>query len=382
MRILYSHRIQSRDGQSVHVDELIAAFRAEGHEVLVVGPGFYDNASFGGESGFVEFVRKLLPGALGEIAELAYNIPAYRRLRRACRAFKPDFIYERCNLYYLAGAWLARATGLPFLLEVNSPLADERIRFADLRLHRLAHRLERDVWRAADRVLPVTGVLKHIVMAAAGVPGERITVVPNGVVLDRFPPLAPATSEAVTLGFVGFVRPWHGLDLVIREIAARKDGARVSLTVVGDGPVRGDLEALAAGLGIGDRLDFRGVVPHAAVPGAVAKFDIALQPQVTAYASPLKIFDYMAAGRAIVAPDQPNIREILVHERTALLFDPADPAGLWRAVARLIEDPALRARLGAAARGELEQRNYTWRGNARRIAAMGQAIAARKWTRS
>ena len=104
----------------------------------------------------VDFVRKVLPGALGEIAELAYTIPAYWRLRRACRAFKPDFIYERCNLYYLAGTWLARATGLPFLLEVNAPLADERIRFGGLRLHGLAHRLENAVWRAADRVLPVT----------------------------------------------------------------------------------------------------------------------------------------------------------------------------------------------------------------------------------
>lgn len=380
MRILYSHRIQSRDGQSVHVDELIAALRAEGHEVLVVGPSFYDNASFGGESGFVDVVRKLLPGALGEIAELAYNIPAYRRLRAACREFRPDVIYERCNLYYLAGMWLARATGLPFLLEVNSPLAEERIRFGNLRLHRLARRLESQVWRAADRVLPVTGVLKEIVMRTAGVPGERITVVPNGVVLERFPPVARAAGAAVTLGFVGFVRPWHGLDAVIREIAARRDGVRVGLTVVGDGPVRGALEALAAELGIADRLDFRGVVPHAAVPGEVAGFDIALQPQVTPYASPLKIFDYMAAGRAIVAPDQPNIREILEHERTALLFDPADPAGLWRAVARLIEDAAFRERLGAAARVELEARDYTWRGNARRVAAMGQAIAAGKGT--
>jgi glycosyltransferase involved in cell wall biosynthesis len=380
MRILYSHRIQSRDGQSVHVDELIAAFRAEGHEVMVVGPSFYDNASFGGESGFIDFMRKLLPGALGEVAELAYNIPAYRRLRAACREFKPDFIYERNNLYYLAGAWLARATGLPFLLEVNSPLADERIRFGNLRLHRLAHRTENQVWRRADRVLPVTGVLRDIIAATAGVPLARIVVVPNGVVLDRFAPAAERDGAAVTLGFVGFVRPWHGLDVVIREIAARKAGARINLTVVGDGPVRGELEAQAAALGVADRLTFLGVVAHAAVPGEVAKFDIALQPQVNAYASPLKIFDYMAAARAIVAPDQPNIREILVHEQTALLFDPTDPGALWQAVARLIDDPALRARLGANARAELERQDYTWRGNARRVAAMARAIAEEKET--
>jgi len=77
----------------------------------------------------------------------------------------------------------------------------------------------------------------------------------------------------------------------------------------------------------------------------------------------------MAAGRAIVAPDQPNIREILEHERTALLFDPAHPAALGAAIARLLAEPALRARLGAAARAELLARDYTWRGNAARIAA-------------
>ncbi len=379
MRILYSHRIQSRDGQSVHVDELIAALRAEGHEVLVVGPSFYDNASFGGGSGFVDFVHKLLPGALGELAELAYNIPAYRRLRAACREFRPDAIYERCNLYYLAGTWLARRTKLPFLLEVNSPLAAERTKFGNLRLTALAHRLERYTWKTADRVLPVTGVLKRI-LVANGVPEGRIEVIHNGIVLSRFdePPSRPA-GEPVTLGFVGFVRAWHGLDEVIREIAARRSMA-LKLTVVGDGPVRAELEAQAASLGIAERLDFKGVVPHAAVPHHVAGFDIALQPKVTEYASPLKIFDYMAAGRAIVAPDQPNIREILTHERTALLFDPDAPGAMWEAVARLIDDAPLRTRLGAAARAELEARDYTWRGNARRVAGIAETIRQTKGT--
>jgi glycosyltransferase involved in cell wall biosynthesis len=114
-------------------------------------------------------------------------------------------------------------------------------------------------------------------------------------------------------------------------------------------------------------------VAHEAVPEHVATFDIALQPKVTAYASPLKIFDYMAAGCAIIAPDQPNIREILEHERTALLFDPDAPAGAansaWQAIRRLAEDPGLRRRLAQAARAELEARDYTWRGNAARVVA-------------
>lgn len=371
MRILYSHRIQSRDGMSVHVEELVAAMRAEGHEVLVAGPSFYADNSFGGESRTVALLRRFLPGAAGEAAELAYNVPAFLRLRRAAREFKPDLIYERYNLFYLAGHWLHRATGIPLYLEVNSPLAEERTRFGTLRLRRLAHALERQVWRRATRVLPVTQVLADMI-AAAGTPPERLHVVPNGVVPDRFDP-TPADTDPVTLGFVGFVRDWHGMDGIIRHMAASP--IPVALTVVGDGPVRAELEALAAELGIGTRVRFTGVVEHAHVPGEVRRFSIALQPKVTPYASPLKIFDYMAAGRAIVAPDQPNIREVLQHERTALLFNPEDPAGQWDAISRLVSDPALRTRLGTAARAELEARDYTWRGNARRIAAWAAADA-------
>jgi glycosyltransferase involved in cell wall biosynthesis len=373
LRILYSHRIQSRDGQSVHVEELVSAFRALGHDVVVVGPGFYEQSGFGGESSLVATLRRLLPGALGELAELAYNFSAYRRLARAFRELRPDLIYERYNLYYLAGAWLARRMGTRFFVEVNAPLAEERARHGGLKLRAVARACERYVWRSATNVLAVTDVLRGHVLAAGADPA-RVRVVPNGVVLERFSPAAEAGKRMPVLGFVGFVRDWHGLDAVLRGMAEHAD-MPVGFTVVGEGPARPGLEALAASLGVADRVRFTGLVPHEDVPATVAEFDIALQPRVVDYASPLKIFDYMAAGRAIVAPDQPNIREILAHERTALLFDPARPGAMWDAVARLLADKALRTRLGAAARTELEVRDFTWRGNAERI--VGWAKEAR-----
>ena len=76
MRILYSHRIQSRDGQSVHLEAIVAALRAEGHEVLVVGPGIYQQVEFGGESRLVALIRAHLPPLICALAELAYNISA------------------------------------------------------------------------------------------------------------------------------------------------------------------------------------------------------------------------------------------------------------------------------------------------------------------
>jgi glycosyltransferase involved in cell wall biosynthesis len=376
VRILYSHRIQSRDGQSVHVEELVAAFRALGHEVFVVGPGFYDASDFGGESRLVAWLRRHLPGTLGEFFECAYNLPAIVRLWRASRRLRPDLLYERYNLFFLAGAWVARLQKIPLFLEVNAPLAEERGRHGGLALAALARACERHVWRSADRVLAVSEVLRVHLLAACVAPA-RALVVPNGVVLDRFS-VVPASPNPLpaplpVLGFVGFVRDWHGLDQVIRAMAA-DTATKLRFRVIGDGPALPGLRALAATLGIADRVEFRGVIAHAEVPAAVAAFDIALQPRVVAYASPLKIFDYMAAGRAIVAPDQPNIREILAHGRTALLFDPDRPAALWEAVARLLADSALRQRLGAAARQDLIARDFTWRGNAARIVAWAKAL--------
>jgi len=371
MRILYSHRINSHDGQGVHVMELIRALRAAGHEVQVVGPAFFEQAGFGGESRMVALIRRCLPGFLSEIAELAYNIPAYLKLRAAWRAQKPDFVYERCNLYFLAGSWLARRHKARLFLEVNSPLADEREKHGGLRLAWLARRLERFTWRSAERVLPVTHVLAGILTANGVQPGQ-ISVIPNGIDPARFPPrFLPSPDGGVTLGFVGFVRVWHGLDRVIEGMAA--GAAHSRLVVVGEGPAIADLRALAAKIGMSARVAFAGLVPPEQVGAQVRGFDIALQPSATPYASPLKIFDYMAAGCAIVAPDQPNIREILAHGQTALLFDPAEPAAMWAAIEQLVTDTALRVRLGSTARAELERRDYTWSGNAARVVALAMA---------
>jgi glycosyltransferase involved in cell wall biosynthesis len=303
-----------------------------------------------------------------DACELAYNLPAFWRLQRAARRFHSDLIYERYNPFYLGGAWLARRSGVNLFLEVNAPLAEERRRFGRLGLPGLARRLEGFVWRSADKVLAVTGVLKRIIQRA-GVPAHRIEIVPNAISPAAFADAPPpaARHERTVLGFVGFVRDWHGLDSVISAMAEARETTPVDLVVIGDGPARAQLEAQAAGLGLAARVRFTGMRPRGQIPGLVAGFDIALQPGAVEYASPLKVFEYMAAGRAIVAPDQANIRETLTHGETALLFDPAQPGAMWQAIARLAGDPALRQRLGKAAAAEIVRRDYTWAGNARRV---------------
>lgn len=377
MRILYSHRIRSRDGQAVHLEAMVGALRAAGHEVEVSGPESFAGTALGGSSRLLDALRQRLPGWLGEVAEMAYAIPATWRLDRAARAFRPDVIYERANLFHLAGAWVAGWRGLPLLLEVNSPLAEERAVHGRLSLRRIAGAAERLVWRRASHVLPVTEVLAaHL--RRAGVAEARISVIPNGITPADFAAAPPrAAGPVVTLGFIGFLRDWHGMDRVLAAMA-REAGARdLALRIVGDGPALSALRAQASALGLGARIAFLGLASRAEVPGLIAGFDIALQPAAVAYACPLKILEYMAAGCAIVAPDQPNLRELLEDGRNALLFDTRDPEAMWRAILALASDPALRARLGAAARDDIARRGLSWAALAGRVVTLAEAARPR-----
>lgn len=381
MKILYHHRTLSRDGQSVHIDELVRALRDRGHDVLVVGPTQHANASFGSDAGPIAWLKQAIPGSLYEVLEFAYNIPAFWRLAKACRTLRPDILYERYSLFLLAGLWLHRLCKLPMLLEVNAPLADERRRFDNLRLKALADLAEKWVWRGADRALPVTGVLaEHL--RAKGVPAERLTVVPNGIGPEFLSPAPDARSAQsrlgidarVVLGFVGFMRPWHGLDRVVDFIADAGPQAGLHLLLIGDGPARADLENQARARGVANQVTFTGVVPRDRIIEHIAAFDVALQPDVVSYASPLKLFEYMALGRAIVAPDTANIREVIKQGENALLFDPAREDTFRAALSQLCADAALRQTLGAAARHTIVHDGFTWARNAARVERMAHEL--------
>jgi len=374
VKILYHHRTRSKDGQYVHIEEMIHALRQQGHEVVIVAPPSAETESFGSDAGAVALLKRWLPKWFYELMELGYSLVAYRRLAKAVRQHRPDCLYERYNLFLPAGVWLARKHKLPLLLEINAPILEERSRYDGLALKRLARWSQAYAWRNADVALPVTRVLGDIV-ASYGVPEERIVVIPNGINGERFgaAPDVGAAKRALgldgklVLGFTGFVRDWHGLDKVIDLIAVDPPAAQRHLLVVGDGPARAALEKQARELGIADRVNFTGIVGRDDVARHVAAFDIALQPAVVAYASPLKLFEYLALGKAIVGPAQPNIEEILTHDQNAVLFDPESTASFAAAVERLCGDHVLREKVATGARASIVEQKLTWHENALRV---------------
>lgn len=375
MKFLYSHRTQAGDGQWVHISALTGALAARGHDIEMSGPGG-ETARMLSAGDNRRSLKSYLPAPFYEAAEFGYSLPAFARLSAQAKRAQPDVLYERYNLFYHAGAWLRQRHGVPLILEVNAPLAHERAAHGDLAFKNLAKKSEAAIWRAADKVLPVTNVLADYVRAA-GVPEEKIEVIQNGVGEEFLSLVDPAPvreqyglENKLVLGFAGFVRDWHGVDQAIRFLAesARRD---LYLLIVGDGPARAALETLAGELGVQDRVSITGILQRGAMPAHVAAFDIALQPAVVDYASPLKLFEYMAQAKPVIAPDAANIREVIGDGEDGVLFGSGEFANSLEA---LVSDADLRARLGAAARETLVRRDFTWAGNARRVERIAQQL--------
>ena len=393
MKILYHHRTRAGDAQGIHIAEIQRAFRLRGHdvrEVALVEAGAEAKADeSGGEArglaGLASRLASRLPLPAKEAMELAYNAVAYRRLSRALREFRPDFVYERYAANTFAGLLAARRHGVPFVLEVNSPLALEKAEHDGLFFRGLTRRVERWLCAGADVTIAVTRVLARI-LEGEGVPAGKVVVMPNGVRRgfgvhlndgDNGDGAAFRRGLGIPLdvpvaGFVGWFRAWHGLERLMEAAASPAwREARIHLVLAGDGPAMPTLrEMREASPDLKERVVLCGPVPRGEIEPALASFDVAVQPAVTPYACPMKILEYMAAGRAIVAPGSANVRELLTHGETALLCPgDANPAAedLGAAVLALVRDPALRARLGEAARARVFERGYLWEENARRV---------------
>jgi glycosyltransferase involved in cell wall biosynthesis len=368
MRILYHHRIASKDGQFVHVEELTNAFLEQGHELKFIAPSLNENSDFGHDGGFVTKLKKLLPRALYELLELSYSLWIFIKLVIAVIQFKPEFIYERYNLYQPAGIWVSKLFQIPLILEVNAPLVYERKTYSGLSLIKFAKWIENYTWNNATHTLPVTNVLADH-LRETGVQDANITVIHNGVnqtfIDEMLTKPIESNKKEIVIGFTGFIHPWHGMDKAIRAIAEHKE-LPLKLVCVGNGDILPELKALAKELGIENNIEFAGLVTRDKVLNYVEQFDIALQPDVTDYASPLKMFEYMAVGSVIIAPDCPNIREILSHE-TALFFQKGNQESFIEKLVYAIENIEELNDMRSLVKRSVIDKKFIWQSNAKQI---------------
>lgn len=364
MRILYQHRTLADGAEGIHIAEMVEAFEALGHEVVMHALTSSSQRGEGRPSALGR-VKALLPGIVYEMAVLGYNIIDYVGFRAAIRKHRPDLVYKRHALYDAGVIAACRHTRTPVVLEANCVYSSEQNRrFELIRLPWVARYLERMTFLGASLVATVSSPLETLIQELCG-GRAHVLVVPNGANPRRFVPreiprelrarLAP--DGAALVGWVGILRPWHRVELLFEAVAGLEN---VHVAIIGDGPDRERLEGIARSLGIDRRVHFTGRVSHDEMPSYIATLDIAVSADDrTGYASPMKLLEYMAMAKPVVAPRLPNIEDIICDGEDGLLFIPGDAADLRRVVSRLVNDAALRRRCGTHARLKIErQRNW------------------------
>ena len=378
MKLIYHHRTRAEDAQGIHIKALCQAFHELGHDVRMVA--LVREASqrakpADSRQGAHRIFGIAIPAWAYELMAMAYNVPAFFALAWTALRFKPDFIYERYALSTWAGLAVAKLFRMPFILEVNAPLSLEMKQHERLVFERLAQRIEDWLCRNATKTIVVSTPMRET-FERRGVAARHFAVMPNGVDRAIFNPDLSGEplrrelgiQQRFVVGFVGWIRPWHGVDMLLDALAALKDRLPdLELLIVGDGPALASLRQQAQALDIERRVHFTGPVESSAVPGYIAAMDVAVQPDVTEYASPIKLFEYLAMGKAVIAPDKANITEIVSDGENALIFPSRDTATLTRHVETLYRDRELVLRLGRNANALIDARGYHWRGNARRV---------------
>ncbi|HEV8122347.1 MAG TPA: glycosyltransferase family 4 protein, partial [Candidatus Polarisedimenticolia bacterium] len=329
---------------------------------------------------------------LREVPYFAHALRFARASGRILREQPADLLYQRFDPASCAGVILSRRLGVPLVLEFNGSevwIADHwdrpyrhRDLFRDTETVNLEH---------ADLIVVVSEVLRDGLIQR-GVAEDRVVVRPNGVDPERYRPDLDGGAVrrrlglegSVVVGFVGTFGMWHGAKVLARaarSVLAQRPEAR--FLFVGEGKERGEAEAILADER--PRVRFTGLVPQEEGPEHLAAMDVLAAPHVgnpdgtRFFGSPTKLFEYMAMGRGIVASRLEQIEQVLEDGRSALLVPPGDEAALSRALLKLVDDAALRARLGAAARARACER-HTWEVHVRGIVSALSTRGLLRWS--
>jgi glycosyltransferase involved in cell wall biosynthesis len=391
MKILYysSHpqlKLSVQSGPGTHMREMITALQNAGHEVLPLIMGEEINkAKKSGESaesltGMKRILKKVIFASLWrtlkELLLIRYDKHVEKILDAKVLSFKPDLIYERGAYLQLSGIRIATKHKIRHFIEINSLYIEEMLQFegSETYLKKRAIETERTQIALSSKVFVVTAVLKEYYKRYTDNP-DKIIVTPNSI--------DPAKTQIDTdfknqlikkyklggklvIGFVGSIFPYHGVDILIRAFSVLlKKRSDLVLFIVGDGYVIPGLKKLARSLSIDQNVIFTGKVPHKEVFTFIDMMRITVLPKTNSFCSPLKIFEYGAMGKAIVAANTSGVRDAMVHQKDGILTEPNEVA-LVNAIQILLDDPKMIEELGEHFRNKVLTR-FTWKQTADRI---------------
>ena len=326
------------------------------------------------------YLKPTLQKYLHEPKRLAQNLPQMLEEYQILRRQKPDILFDRLEVYNFSGRWLSKWLNIPLVVEADCPPTYELMNYYGKNykhLGNLATRLELKALQEADAAIVISNILKNYYVQL-GIPAEKMHVIPNAVDPEKFRPMPKdrelvekyGLADKIVVGWIGSLVGWSGIENLIEAarsiLSSRPD---VCFMMVGGGKNQEFFQQQLQTGPHASRVILPGWVPHAQAPRYISCMDIVLAPYPKVdfwYPSSVKIFEYMAAGKAVVATDVGQVPEIIEEGINGYLFDPDRKHELGEKILALVDSPETRRRFGEKARRDVEQR-WNWKSMAHQM---------------
>lgn len=364
-KILYSlphpfDRLGSHQaGHMIRASAILTALETLGNEVIHLQAST-EQSTQTAVGLYRSMVKKLLPRAaamrIRDTARVAHGRRYARRLIEAIGQYQPDVVLETHVAFSLAGKIASEETGVPLVLDDVAPAWEEEQEYG-VGLKQTARDIHRQVTERARLLVAVSASIRRYLIEE-GLPERKIITVENGIDSRFFDAKVDSRlrrkqlhipDDVTVIVFVGSFQGFHRVDLLLEAFARLQTVQPTHLLLVGDGQCTAECKMIAERLGLTNRTTFTGSVPYQDVASYIGAGDIAIMPATMDYANPMKVYEYMAMGKALIAPDQLTVTEIVTNGKNGYLFARENVGAMTAALKTLIEDPILRQELGTQA---------------------------------
>ena len=367
-------------GYGSHMRGMVNGFREEGHtvEILVLGNKPQSADSSTQTNSFKSTLKKLLPKilwrTLKEIQQIRFDKHAAQELQQAVQSFNPDIVYERSAWMSNGSVEVLKSFNIKHIVEINAPFEEEVEEFekASSFIAHVGKKKLKNLLQSAELVAPITTSLEKYLIENYDVDKKKCLVVANAID-QREIQITNSRVEEIrnsfnlttkkVIGFVGSIFPYHGVDRLINGVSILKNTDSVIL-IVGDGYLIPELKKLASELGISSRVHFTGSVPKEDIYNYISAMDIVTLPNTEWYCSPVKLFEYGALGKRIIAVNEAGVADIMSNE-DGELFENNDNA-FQEALIKAVSDFDI---MEEKAKGFQQKivKHHTWKSNAAAI---------------
>ena len=367
-------------GYGSHMRGIVNGFREEGHtvEILVLGNKPQATDSSTQSNSFKSILKKVLPKmlwrTLKEIQQIRFDKHAAHELRIAILKFNPNVVYERSAWMSNGSVYVLESLSLKHVVEINAPFEEEVKEFekASSFISFLGKKKLKQLLQSANLVAPITSSLQTYLVDRYQLNTAKCIVVPNAIekkeiqITDSRVEEIRKTfelSDKNVIGFVGSIFPYHGVGRLIHAVS-KLNNSEVSLLIVGDGYLIPELKEQARVLGLNSRVHFTGSVPKEDVYNYIAAMDVVTLPNTEWYCSPVKLFEYGALGKVVLAVNEAGVSDVMT-DTDGVLFENNErdfQEALNFTISNLSQ---LKERANAFQQKILS--NHTWGANARQI---------------